>query len=198
MCETIISWGNFFFFWKCWFLGSLRGLVGGVGSRVKEQKMVQNDKKSYLSHSVPQEQYVIWLWFLVHMYKMISPGIFIVSKFLSFGFLGGKRVKTDLKVPISVCWTVYLFPELLIISSRFLVRRCKKLTSPGVFLILLKECNIANIKIILFFIGPLQQFFVINICFSSSSVNAKKKFWDVPQLLHICAIFIAKKNLHMG
>ena len=48
-----------------------------------------------------------------------------------------------------------------------------------------KKCNIVN-KIILFFIGPLQLFF-FNICFSSSSVNAKKKFWGVPYLRpHVC------------
>ena len=118
---------RFFLFLKMLIFGIIKGVVGGVGARVKEQKMVQNDKKSYLSHSVPQEQYIIWLWFLLHMYKMIiSPGIFIVSKFLSFGFLGGKRVKTDLKVPISVCCTVYLFLELPIILSRFLVCRLKK------------------------------------------------------------------------
>ena len=41
-----------------------------------------------------------------------------------------------------------------------------------------------------FFIGPHQQFFLINICFSSSSaVYAKKKFWVVSHLLHMCVIF---------
>ena len=48
--------------------------------------------------------------------------------------------------------------------------------STGVLLYFFKEkCSIANIKINLFFIGPRQQFIVINICFSSSSINAKKK-----------------------
>ena len=31
--------------------------------------------------------------------------------------------------------------------------------------------------------------FLIIICFSSSSINAKKKFWGVPHLLHMCVIF---------
>ena len=39
----------------------------------------------------------------------------------------------------------------------------------------------------MFFIGLPRQFF--HICFSSSSVNAKKKFWGVPHLLLMCAIF---------
>ena len=49
------------------------GLLVGVG---KGQKMAQNDKKN-LSHSVSQKLYLTWLWFLVHMCKMmISPAIF--------------------------------------------------------------------------------------------------------------------------
>ena len=31
--------------------------------------------------------------------------------------------------------------------------------------------------------------FLIIICFSSLSINAKKKFWGVPHLLHMCVIF---------
>ena len=40
----------------------------------------------------------------------------------------------------------------------------------------------------MFSIGPLQQFFLINSCFSSSSINARKKFWGVPHLLHMFVI----------
>ena len=46
-----------------------------------------------LPHSVTQELYLIWLWLLVHMCKMmISPAIFFIlifSKLWFFGFLGG-------------------------------------------------------------------------------------------------------------
>ena len=57
--------------------------------RVKGQKMVQNDKKN-LSHSVSQELYHIWLWFLVHMCKMmIYPAIF--SFFQNSDFFGFSR-----------------------------------------------------------------------------------------------------------
>ena len=70
----IISPGTFFSFSKFWFAEML-GV--GVGGLVKRWKMVQNDKKLYLSHSVSQEMYIIWLWFLVHMCKiMISPAVF--------------------------------------------------------------------------------------------------------------------------
>ena len=52
----------------------IRGRVGG-----KRAKMAQNDKKFCLSHSVSQEPYIIWLWFLVHMCKMmISPANFFI------------------------------------------------------------------------------------------------------------------------
>ena len=48
--------------------------------------------------------------------------------------------------------------------------------TPVVFLYYFeKEYNIVNIKILTFFIGPLQQFFLTNDCFSSSSINAKQK-----------------------
>ena len=54
-----------------------------------------------------------------------------------------------------------------------------------------------NIKIILFFISSLQQFFKIIICFSSSSINAKKKFWGVPHLLHVCVIFSSMNSFSL-
>ena len=73
---------------------------------------------------------------------------------------------------------------------------CNMMISPGVFflfsqkkfflLLFCKKCNIVNIRLFCFFIGPLQQF--LNVCFPSSSVTAKKKFWSVLHL-HICEIF---------
>ena len=53
--------------------------------------MAQNDKKLCLLHSMSQEVYIIWLWFLVHMCKMMtSPdGFFIFSKYWFFGLLRG-------------------------------------------------------------------------------------------------------------
>ena len=39
------------------------------------------------------------------------------------------------------------------------------------------------------FYWPTSSVFLITICFSSSSTNAKKKFWGVPHLLYICGIF---------
>ena len=85
---NMISWTIFFVFSKFWFFG----LLGEVG--VKGQKMIQNDKKICLSHSLSKELYLIWLWFLVNMYNMISWTIFFVfSKFWFFGLLGEVGVK---------------------------------------------------------------------------------------------------------
>ena len=57
-------------------------LIFWVVRRVKGQKMAENDIKN-LSHSMSQELYFIWLWFLVHMCKvMISPAFFF--PFFSF------------------------------------------------------------------------------------------------------------------
>ena len=95
-----------------------------------------------------------------------------------------KRAKNGMKLPISVCHTLYLRNS----------RSCHRdfvtqiMISPGVVLYFFKKCSIVNIKIILFLSALLNSFFLINIWFSSSSVNAKKKFWVVPHL-HMCVIF---------
>ena len=85
MYERIISRGILFIFFKI--------LIFGIIKRVaKGQKVAQNDKKVCLSHSVSQEPYIIWLWFLVHMFKMmISPANFSFFKILIFGFF--RRIK---------------------------------------------------------------------------------------------------------
>ena len=85
----------FFFKFKISIFWVVRGLKG--------QKMTQSDKKFYLSHSVSQEPYIIWLWSSYDVHHMTA--------------------------------------------------------------------------------------FLIIICFSSSSINGKKKFWGVPHLLHLCVIF---------
>ena len=65
----MISTGFVFIFSKLWFFGSL-------GGGIKRQKITtQNDKKFCLSRSVSQEPYIIWLSFMVHLCKMISPGV---------------------------------------------------------------------------------------------------------------------------
>ena len=136
--------------------------------------MYQNDKTFCLSHSVSQEPYIIWLWFLMHMCKiMISPANFFVFQ---------NWAKNDLILPISVCFALYLRNYRLYHQDFDNdIYRCLSL--------FFKKCSIVNIKIILFFIVPLQQFFLIIICFSSSSINAKKKFWGMP-FSHIYAVFV--------
>ena len=44
------------------------------------------------------------------------------------------------------------------------------------------------LKLFVFYWPSSVVFFII--CFSSSSINVKKKFWGVPQLLHMCVIFV--------
>ena len=62
--------------------------------------MAQKDKIFCLSHSISQKLYLIWLWFFVHLCKMIiSPGVFFIFFFsFHFDFLGsygGKRAKNS-------------------------------------------------------------------------------------------------------
>ena len=97
---------------KCWFWRLLEEEgVKGAKNGLKWQKI--------LSHFVSQELYLIWLWFLLHMCKMmISPAIFF-----------------------------HFFKSLI-----FRV-------------------------------------------FQNSSINAKRKFWGVPHLPHMCVIFLLNYDL---
>ena len=72
------------------FLHLFQIFIFGVNSGVKGQKIAQNDKKLCLSYSISQEACIVWLWFLVHMCKMMtSPdALFIFLKFW-FSPLGG-------------------------------------------------------------------------------------------------------------
>ena len=51
-------------------------------------------------------------------------------------------------------------------------------------------------KILTFFIALLQHFF--KFFFSSSSINAKQKFWGAPHLLHIFVCKITRESLKLG
>ena len=51
-------------------------LIFEVVRGLKGQKMAQNDQKFYLLHSIPQELYIVWSSFMVHICKMITfPGM---------------------------------------------------------------------------------------------------------------------------
>ena len=113
--KIMTSLDAFFIFSKFWFSGLFKEMEGWAISQ-KWSKMTVS-----LCISGSQELYFIWLWFLVHIYKMmISPVIFFIfSKFWFF-------------------WV-----------------------------------------------------------FQSSSVNAKRKFWGVPHLLHMCLIFVSLKVIKL-
>ena len=83
LCEIMIFTSIFFFFQNFDFLGC------------KGQKMVQNEKKFCLSHSISQEPYIRWSSFVVCKCKMIiSSGIFfILLKLWFFRLLGGSKGK---------------------------------------------------------------------------------------------------------
>ena len=92
-CEMTISPGIFFIFSKFWF----SGFLGWVG--VNEQKMVQNEKKFCLLHSISQESYTIPFPFIVHLGKIISPCFFYISsKFWFSGLLGRHKGKKQSKM----------------------------------------------------------------------------------------------------
>ena len=82
---------------------------------------------------------------------------------------GGKRAKNDLKLPISLCHALCLY-----------------------FFKIQQHCKYYSYFV---FYWPMSTVFYTNICFSRSSVNAKKKFWVVPHTLHICLIFPISRNI---
>ena len=148
--EPYIIWFSFMVHMYVW-KDNISKYIFGIISGGKRAKKTQNDKNFCLSHSVSQELYIIWLWFLVHMCKMmISPvcKFFYFSNFDFWGFKGGKWAKNDLKLPISVCFPLYL-------------RNCRSYQEfdndiySCFSLFFWERCNIVNIKIILFFNGPL-------------------------------------------
>ena len=89
-----------------------------ISTCIYNEKKMKNGPnwQKILSHSISQKLYLMWLWFLVHMCKMM------------------------------ISWAIFF------------------------------------------------QFFKILIfqVFQSSSINAKRKFWGVPHLLHISMIFLKK------
>ena len=131
--------------------------------------MAQNNKKLCLSHSRAKEAYIIWLWFLVRIYKMMTfpDAFFIFFKFWFFVFLGGEGgggggggVRRQKMTHNCQFQSVTLYISRTVDhSSRFLVGRCKVMISPGVLLYFLKKYSILKIKVLTLFIGPLIQFF---------------------------------------
>ena len=110
------------FFSKFWF--------GGLLGCVKGQKIAQNDKTFCLLCSISQEPYIMWLSFVVHKCKMISPGIFYItfSKFW-FGLLWGtKGEKWPKMLKKPVLGTIHHI-------SWFMVHMCERTIPPGVFYI---------------------------------------------------------------
>ena len=79
----MISPGVFFIFSKFWFTESIEGKMA--------KTTIQNDKKFCLLCSISQEPCIVWLSFMVLMFKMtISPDVFsVLHNFDLFGLSGG-------------------------------------------------------------------------------------------------------------
>ena len=81
---------------------------------------------------ISQEAYTIWLWFLVHIYQLMtsSYAFYIFSKFWFSGLLGGKRAKNGPKGQKNLSVSLYLRNRTS--YDCFLVYMCK-MTSPAIF-----------------------------------------------------------------
>ena len=125
LCKMIIFLVDFFHFLKILIFRIFRGEKG--------EKIAQNDKRFFLSHSLSQEPYIIWLSFMVHMCKMIiSPGVFFhFFKILILWVLTGVKGQKMIQNYKKICLLHPISQERYIILS-FMVHMCK---SPGVFFI---------------------------------------------------------------
>ena len=118
----------FFIFFKSWFCGLSGGGIKKAKNGPKWQKI--------LSHFVSQELYLIWLWFLVHMCKIMihPPSFFIFSKLIS------KCQKQILScVPPSSCVCDFFVKLWLIILSQLELSRTE--LTKGTPNILMENCD---------------------------------------------------------
>ena len=115
MCKMIISAGVFFFCCCCCFFSILEFWFFGLSEGSKGKKWPKMANIS-LSHSISQEpcisydhqSYDCGFWYACAKWWYLQP-IFSFFKILILGFFrGGKKAKNDLKLPISVCFALYL------------------------------------------------------------------------------------------
>ena len=131
--------------------------------------MAQNDKKFCLLHTISREPSITWSWFMLHVCKMVmSPSIFFI--FQSFDFSEGQVMTQNCQfqsVTFHISGTVNHIIKILGTQVYLMI-------PPGVSHHFFKKCNIVNIKNSHVFYWPTSTVLLINSCFSSSSINAKK------------------------
>ena len=104
------------------------------------QKWSKMTKNCVTLRSVSQEPYIIWLSFMIHMYKMIiSLGVFFIfSKFWFSGSLEEWKGKKKAQNGKKFCQFHFISQEPYIIWSWFLVHMCKMMIFPAIFFIFSK------------------------------------------------------------
>ena len=135
---TCVEW---WYLQLCFFLSFFQNFDFQVFRRreVGGQKMVQNDKKFFLSHFISQEAYIIGLLFMVQMCKMTYPAVFFVFQNFDFPgcWWGIKKAINGLK------WQKFyllhsISQEAYIIWLLFMLRLCEIIISPELFFIFSK------------------------------------------------------------
>ena len=175
MCKMIISPGAFF---------SVIILIFQDVRVLKEQKMAKRspkwEKTKSVAFSISWTVHHMILTFGAHVQNDdTSSKFFHFSKFWFLGFLEGKGQKWP-----EITW-LNLFCS-IILGTVYQIVKILIMIYAGVLRYFVFKNATLEILIYLFFIGLFQQFYLIIICFWSSSLNAKKKFWGVS---HMCVIF---------
>ena len=91
--------------------------------------------KLCLLHSISQEAYIIWLWFLVHICTVMTYPVaffFIFSKFcfLRVRWVKGRKIAQNNK---KFCLSDFLSQQPYLVWLWFLLHMCKMMISPGIF-----------------------------------------------------------------
>ena len=169
--------GKFFHFFKIFIFWDVE--------RVKGQKKAQNGKKFCPSQSIYQELYIIWLWFLVNMCKLMISHFF---KILIFRAFRGVKVQKMTHNYQFLSITLYIFGTVDHII-RFLVHKCKIIIFPVVFLCLFNKPQ-------RFLLAHFNRFF--NSCFLSSSIYPNEGILSCgPPSSHVCD-FSLQPSLNIG
>ena len=129
-------------------------------------------QKIVLSHSISQEPYIMWLLFMVHLWKMIISSVifFHFFKILIFWVHSGVKWQKTVQNDKKFCLSCSISQKPYIMWLSFIVQICKMI-SPGVFFFF-------NFKILIFQvmglkvqkIAPNDKILSVSLC-SSGTVH---------------------------
>ena len=96
---------------------------------------------NFVDHAPYLRKHISWLSFMVHMCKMICPGIFFSFKILIFQVVNGLKVQKMAQHFENVCCTLYFRNDISYDLYLWCTCMYKRIISPGIFIIFLNFDN---------------------------------------------------------